>query len=128
MQRLGVEFGIPENAEDITYYVLKSENLAEMQFTWNDMRYTARMKPAAEFEDISGLYYEAWDYEDACKIQWCEAVTSRVFDEGVTVDLCLWYDAVPGIMYSVTASARDLDGFDITASAYRLFLPAQTGE
>ena len=55
-------------------------------------------------------------------------MTKRVFDEDATVDLCLWFDAVPGIAYSVTASGHDLDGFDITASAYRLFLPAQTGE
>ncbi len=61
MQRLGVEFGVPENAEDITYYVPESANLAEMRFIWDGMRYIARMKPTAEFEDISGLCYDAWD-------------------------------------------------------------------
>ena len=121
----GVEFGIPEGAENISYSLLESEGLAEMRFTWYDMDYVARIKPAAEFEDISGLYYDAWDLEDDCSVGGCEGRVMRTHDEGLTVDLCLWYDVVPGLMYYISASGEDLDGFDIQAAADALYVPAQ---
>ena len=124
MDMVGVEFGVPEGAEDVAWFVLASERLAEMQFTWNGMEYTARIKFAGEFEDISGMYY-TWDDEQPCKVSWCEGVTRRAADEGRTVELCLWFDVVPGIMYSLTTSGEDLDGFDILAAAEQVFVPMQ---
>ena len=124
-QLYGFEFGIPEGAENISYALLEAQDLAEMRFTWDGLEYTARIKPSAEFEDISGLYYDPWDYEEPCQVQWCEGVVKRVQDGDDTVDVCLWFDAVPGIMYSVTTSAPDLDGFDIQAAAEQLFVPVQ---
>ena len=125
MQMVGVEFGIPAGAENISYSVLEVESLAEMRFTWNGLEYTARIKPCAAFEDISGLYYDEWLAEDPCEIQWCEGVCRRAQDDMGTVDVCLWFDVAPGIMYSVSTSAADLDGFDIQAAAEQLFVPMQ---
>ncbi len=120
----GVTFGVPEGAEDIEYRLLREDALAEMQFTWHDLRYCARIKPAAEFEDISGLYYE-WTHEMPCRVSWCVGVDRRCIGENETVDVSLWYDAVSGLMYSVSTSAPDLDGFDIGAVADRLYMPAR---
>ena len=120
----GVAFGVPEGAEDIEYRLLREDALAEMQFTWYDLRYCARIKPAAGFEDISGLYYD-WTHEMPCQVSWCEGVDRRYIGEDETVDVSLWYDAVSGLMYSVSTSAPDLDGFDIGAAADRLYMPAR---
>ena len=125
LQTLGFGFGIPEGAENVSYAIIEDEGLAEMRFTWYDMDYTARMKAAVEFEDISGLYYDSWDYEDDCTVGYCEGKVMRAHDDEGMVDLCLWYDVVPGIMYSVSAAGADLDGFDILAAAEALFVPVQ---
>ena len=125
LENPGVEFGIPEGAENIRYFLLEDEGLAEMQFTWYGIDYVARIKPAAEYEDISGMHYDAWDDEFEDDIGGCAARTSRVQDGDNTVDLCQWFAAVPGMMYSVSVVAPDLDGFDITAAAEQLYVPLQ---
>ena len=125
MQAVGVSFGVPEGAENVVYRVLESESLAEMEFTWYGMDYTARIKPAGAFEDISGMYYE-WEQDMDVTVGNCEGVEYRAEDEGMTFDVCLWYDVVPGLMYSVSTSGEDLDGFDIIAAAEQVYIPAQS--
>ena len=124
MQAVGVTFGVPEGAENVVYRVLEAEHLAEMDFSWYDMEYTARIKPTDAIEDISGVYCE-WSQEDFCEIGGIEGTMYRGQDGDQTVDLCLWYDVVPGLMYSVSAAGPDLDGFDITAAAEQVYVPAQ---
>lgn len=121
----GVEFGIPEGAENVSYFLLEDEQLAEMRFTWYGMDYVARIKPAAEYEDISGMFYEKWDTEMECEIGGCPGREARVKDGENTVNVCLWFDVVPGIMYSISVVAPDLDGFDITAAAQQVYEPLQ---
>ena len=57
MQTLGLGFGVPEGAGEVSYYIINDET-AEMRFTVDTARFTARIKPSAEFEDISGMYYD----------------------------------------------------------------------
>ena len=121
----GMSFGLPEEAENVVYRYLQNANLAEMQFTLNGQEYTARMMPAAAFEDISGMYF-TWENEQTdITVSGREAWEARAVNGDEIVDLCLWYDAVPGIMYSLTTCAADLDGFDITAVAEQVFDPMQ---
>lgn len=120
MQTLGVEFGVPEDAENVVYRMLESENLAEMQFGWRDAEYSARIKPAAVFEDISGFYYR-WNAEETCEIGWCEGRIMRT-DEAT---VCLWYDAAPGLMYSVGTVAPADAEVDIRALAEMIYIPTQ---
>lgn len=122
-QALGVEFGVPDGATNLRYAMLAEDGLAEFTFTWYGMDYTARIMPADAFTDISGLYYE-WNLSADWRIQGCESRVLRAYADDRVVDLCLWYDAGAGLMYSVTASGDDLDGFDITASAEALYLPS----
>ena len=125
MQTIGVEFGVPEGAEVLAYRMLPDAQLAEMQFVWNDMTYCARIQPTTEFTDISGLYFD-WQSEESFDMRGCECREMRVQDGDETVDLCLWYDVVPGLMYSVfTSSGSDLDGFDLLAAVEQLYVPAQ---
>ena len=125
LDTLGFAINLPEDAENATYRMNTELSLAEVDFTWQDMAYTARMQPTDAFEDISGLYY-VWAYEEAIEIGGCEGSILRGYDEGLTIDLCLFYDVVPGLMYSVSASGEDLDGFDITAAAQAIYAPVQT--
>ena len=43
----------------------------------------------------------------------------------IHIQKCIDYDAVSGLMYSVSTSAPDLDGFDIGAAADWLYMPAR---
>lgn len=121
---LGLDMDLPEGAEDAVYRVNKTEGLGEIKFKLNGMDFTARIKATPAFEDISGLYY-TWEQEEPCKISWCEGKILRAKDGENTVDACLWCDIVPGISYSLSTIAPDLDGFDITAIAEEIFRPMQ---
>ena len=123
MQALGVEFGVPDGADVTALRMLSEQELAEMRFRWYDMDYVARIQPADAFTDISGLYVD-WALQDDCPIQRCDGRVMRGSTDGKTVDLCLWYDARAGLMYAVSAAGDDLDGFDITAAAEAIYIPA----
>ena len=125
MDALGLQLGLPEGATDVSWQMMEQAQMGQVQFTWQDMVYTARVAPTEAFEDISGLYYN-WESEDECEVGRCKGVVRRAHDGGNTVDVCLWYDELTGLMYSVCAAGVDLDGFDITAVAQKLYIPMQT--
>ena len=89
------------------------------------MDYTARVAPAEDFEDISGLYID-WDQQDECNVGRCAATCYRGRNGDNAVDLCLWYDEATGLMYSVSTEFYDLDGFDILAAAEEVYVPMPT--
>ena len=37
----------------------------------------------------------------------------------------LWYDAAPGLMYSLSAAGNDLNGLDLTVLADQIYIPVQ---
>ena len=123
-QKTGFSLNVPDGATNVIYRVLESEGLGEMQFTLDGLEYNARIKSVADFEDISGMYYE-WTVEDDCEIGWCKGKCYRYIGDEETVDLCMWCDIVPGVMYSLSTAAPDLDGFDITAIANQVYIPMQ---
>lgn len=125
MNAVGVRFAVPEEAQDVVYRLPEDSRMAEMQFTLGSIAYVARIKPAAWPENISDVVYEPWALTDECMIGWCGATTYLTRDGENIVALCLWYDAAPGLMYSVTASSRDLIGLDIQAAAEKVYLPLQ---
>lgn len=126
MEALGLEFTVPEGAENVCFRMLKDESLAEMDFDLDGMTYTARIQPDAEWTDISGMYYEWENTQEDITIGGRPAWEGRATDGEDTADLCLWFDAVPGLMYSLgTVGEGDLDGFDLTAIAEQIFTPVQ---
>ena len=37
----------------------------------------------------------------------------------------MWYDAAPGLMYSLSVGTTDPDGLDLTAVAEQVYVPMQ---
>ena len=124
MEALGFEFNVPGEAENVAYRILDGAALAELQFDLDGMSYTARIQPAEEWTDIFDMYYEWENTMDDFTIGGCPAWEARAADGEYTADLCLWFDAEPGLMYSLaTVSEDDLDGFDLTAVAEQIYVP-----
>ena len=92
-----------------------------MQFTLDGDEYCARIQPAAleegELLNISGMYLP-WDNEEEVTSGHCPGTLglSQTGSEDWT-ELCLWYDVVPGLMYSLSVYTVDPDGLDLTAVA-----------
>ena len=129
-QASGVALGVPEGAEEVVYRWLESETLAEMQFTLGGDEYCARVRPAAleagQLENISGMYY-GWENEESVTISRCEGTIGQ-YQTGTRewVELCQWYDAAPGLMYSLSVyTTGDVDGLDLTAVAEMVYIPMQ---
>ena len=125
MDALGLQLGLPDGAANVTWQMLETEQMGQVTFTWQGEDYTARIAPADAFEDISGLYCQ-WEAEDECEVGRCKGIVRRAHNGGNTVDLCLWYDDPTGLMYAVSVTGTDLNGFDIVAVARKLFIPMQT--
>ena len=125
MQTLGLEFNIPEEAEDVIFRMNESEQIAEMRFVLNKLPFIARIKPSGlEMEDISGLNYK-WEFEKESNDHWFREKLKRAKDGEKTVEAFLWFDIVPGLTYSISTEGTDLDGFDITAVAQMVWDQAQ---
>ena len=81
---------------------------------------------SAEFEDISGMYYDWTATNDTWKVQHCDARTmsyiSKTEDDAMVT---LWYDAAPGLMYSLSAAGKDLNGLDLPVLADQIYIPTQ---
>lgn len=125
MDALGLQLGLPDGATNVTWQMMETGQVGQVSFTWQGEDYTARVAPADAFEDISGMAYE-WESQEDCAVGRCKGVCRRAHSEEKTVDLCLWYDDLTGLMYSVGVVGDDLDGFDITAAANILYIPMQT--
>ncbi len=125
----GLSFRIPEGAENIVYRYLQSENLAEMQFTLGPDEFCARIQPAelqdGELMNISGMYF-GWENEEAVTVGRCRGTIGQAQTGSEEwVELCLWYDRVPGLMYSLSVYTTELDGLDLTAVAEQVYIPMQ---
>lgn len=120
---LGLQFGYTAETEIISYQI--SEEAAQMQLLLNGIPYTARIQPTESFENISGYEFDSWPITDSCMIGWCEARAMLAQQDDQMIALCLWYDAAPGLMYSVSACVGDLKGLDIQSAAEAVFAPMQ---
>ena len=129
-EETGFTFGVPEGAEDVVYRFLREEALAEVQFTWEGCEFCARIQPAAledgQMMNISGMYFE-WEDEEEVTVGPCQGTIGQV-KTGSTewVQLCQWYDAAPGLMYSLSMyTDHDPDGLDLVAIAEQIYQPVQ---
>ncbi len=124
VQKTGLDLNVPEGAENVVYRVLTGEKLGEIQFTLNGSECAARIKAAAEWEDLSGMYL-TWDSTEDVEVSYCSGKLMSGKNNGETVQLVEWFDVVPGVMYSLSASGKDLNGLDLTAVAEQVFKPMQ---
>lgn len=122
---LGYSIGVPEGAQDVRFSMCEALSMLQMNFALDGMEFCARMKDTGFFEDISGMYYN-WDFIDDVSDYLGSGGEVREAHEGDrTIQLCLWFDIIPGFSYSLDTSGRDLDGFDITAIALQVYEPMQ---
>ena len=125
----GLSFAVPEGAENVIYRYLRSEGLAEMQFTIGENEFDARIQPATldegQLMNISGMYF-AWENEEPVTIGNCAGIIGRA-QTGSTewVELCQWYDAARGRMYAVSAYTTQPEGLDLAADAEQILIPAE---
>ena len=116
----------PDDAENVTYNAFRLDGLtvAETTFQIDGITYAYRMAGTGELPqhitDISGLD-GSFDQVAAGNIYWCRAKV--MFNEGGQGKV-LWFDLVPGILYSMTmdSGASEEALLDIANS---LFEPAQ---
>lgn len=119
----GAEFIVPEGASDVTYGIMESDKLAEMNFTLGDARFEARMKPTSDFEDISGLFYE-WDAEGVDKIGDADAQIRLFFEENISN--VLWFDGER--MYSLFTNGADQEGEEALRVSKLVYGVSETGD
>lgn len=124
-EMIGVVLVPPENAQIGAYRILSEKNLLELHMLWNGVEYTARLQPTDGFEDISGLHYDSWLSDEACAVRRAEGRLMTTVDGEKNVGLCLWYDAAPGLMYSLSALWTDGQEAHLQEMAELLFRPVQ---
>lgn len=116
----GLRFGVPEGAENVVYRYLAGEGLAEMDFTWANGEYCARVRPKEDPDgmmlDISGLYFD-WDHDDDTTVKNLPANIVQVKSGETWIERLLWADEEKRLQYSLTVYADDIDGLDLTAVA-----------
>ena len=126
-------FVVPDGAENAVWSVMDSAAdasgvpgaLVQLDFDLDGNSFTAREQVTGDSEvDQSGMYYE-WTHEEESDLQfWADGAMPcrlyRFIDENGYADLCTWYDAEVGISYSLSVTAKDLDGFDLRAVARAL--------
>ena len=126
LEASGLSFGVPEGAQNVVYRYLRSENLAEMQFTWEGGDFCARLQPEAGGEvglpDISGMYF-AWENEENIMIHHCPGVIGEAqCGSEDWAQRCIWFDGNAGLAGSLSVLTSDLDGLDLTAIAEQIYV------
>lgn len=113
----GIVFSVPTGADKIKETYIESENpIIQREFELEGREFTARAAKTNELEDISGMNYE-WTIIDAIEINGFSGETKRYISDEETVDVCIYYNSEKGVTYSLSLSAPNLDGFDISAAA-----------
>ena len=100
-ERLNVKFAVPDGAKNIRYSIIAG-NLAQMDFIWNEAECTARIKPDAESQDISGFYYN-WLNKTPCTVGENAGIAKwQITEVGEVVGICLWQNKTSNLTYSVS--------------------------
>ncbi|MBE5827545.1 MAG: hypothetical protein E7307_13025 [Butyrivibrio sp.] len=126
-------FKVPEGAANVKWSKCDSESddvvtgeLVQVTFDLDSLSYTARAQVTGDnYNDISGIYYQWTSNEEVTLANWgggnMKGNTYRSLGDEGTIDLITWYDVEVGISYSLSTTAKDLDGFDIQAVAEQMY-------
>lgn len=124
----GFDMVAPDGAANVSYSYMADGAMAQMTYELDGAKWTYRMQMADALTDISGMAYQ-WTGEEKGSVAGKEAMyyAYSASDDGAENDVQVvnWYDAVPGVTYSLSASAKDLEGMDIQAYAEKLYAPLQ---
>lgn len=106
-KQLGLDFNLPQGAENMRYSVIAGKT-AQIDFDWQGADCTARIEAsgATKLQDISGYYY-TWQNQAEVAVGYNKAQARwTAAEDGRIVGTCIWWDAVPGIMYSVSMDSN----------------------
>ena len=122
LETLGMTLKVPEDAENVIYQIIDIENeapIAEAIFKKGRTNCTYRVRSTSEPEDITGAYYD-WTVTKEIEISYCSGEISFIEgEEGI----CLWYDTVPGLMYSIFVDTDASEEF-LLEIANEVYIPA----
>lgn len=112
---------LPEEAEQAGYRWYRIDEIAEMQFTWNNGDFCFRAQNTEpqkdSVQDISGLYF-TWEHEEPVQINGNKGTIGLAQSgNGDMVERCIWYDEARQTAYSLSVTAPEVDGLDLTAVA-----------
>lgn len=129
LEKTGLSFGVPEGAENVVYSCMAGGELTQMRFSLGADEFCARIQPVTlkdgELSDISGMYYD-WTSVEPVSVKGCGGAISLAQDESIGwAELCLWYDAEAGLMYSLSVITPDADGLDLAAVAEQVYVSTQ---
>ncbi|MDO4467207.1 MAG: hypothetical protein Q4C49_09410 [Bacillota bacterium] len=132
LQEIGVQFNVPEKADQVEYFVydMGEEKLGEVQFDIDGTRYYLRVmstdKTSIQDMDLdyctkfTGQYFE-WTTIKEGKVSYCDAKT---FEEKEAKTI-VWLDVVPGMVYSISTVNDKVSVEDLTSLANQCFVPSQ---
>ena len=125
---LGYEMAVaPDNATDVTYNAMALDGLtvAETTFVLDGVNYSYRNAATSSvdknFADISGKPDSDYAVSGTAKVSYCPA---RVYFNKDGSGKIVWFDVVPGLLYSVTMD-KGADKATLVKMAEQLFTPAQ---
>ncbi len=121
---------VAEGAQNVKWSRMDEEDepLVQLSFDLDGLNVNVREQKTNDGQkDISGMNYE-WTVEDeVMTTNWGEGIiegkTFRYVGDDEYVDLILWYNRDTGVSYSLSTSAKDLDGFDIQGIAEAVYDP-----
>lgn len=123
-EQLSLKFAVPDGANDVHYSII-AENLAQMDFIWNEAECTARIKRDAESEDISGFYYN-WSNETPCTVGENAGIAKwQITEVGEVVGICLWQNKASNLTYSVSMK-KNADSEKLIALANAVYIAGAT--
>ena len=123
LEKLGIQFHVPKDAQNVSYFTIDAGDkkaMAQAKFTRNNVEYTHRIQPKAAFEDISGAYFN-WATVKKVEVSYC---SGELHYNNGKEGICLWYDTVPGLMYSVYME-QGASEETLMSLANELFVPAK---
>lgn len=100
VQASGIPLHAPENAEDVRYFTITTDNMVigQMDFTLNGKAYTYRATSAElDATVLSGVYFTK-NTESDVKVSYADA---KLITGGDT-SVLFWEDRVPGVCYSLS--------------------------
>lgn len=126
METLGYDMDVaPKGSEDVTYSITRMgkdhyNDMAETEFTINGVHCSYRTLATDHVENITGIDKD-WSCHAQAEIGWCSA--DLYWEEGKD-GYILWYDAAPGLLYSLSIdSCASQD--KLISMAKELYTPAQ---
>ena len=123
-EQLNIKFAVPNSAKDVRYSII-AENLAQMDFIWNEAECTARIKRDAESEDISGFYYN-WSNETPCTVGENAGIAKwQITEVGEVVGICLWQNKASNLTYNVSMKKK-ADSEKLIALANAVYVTGET--